>query len=746
MKRALVFSVAFLAAYALANTVLGTSLVNWTQSLAALAIAVGGTTAVALAARRFKKARWGASNDIAAPDAAPAFGKAEIAAFSAALALATLAGYVQHGEYFFIHWAFRSGASSFRHSWLFRFALAVPFAAIPFLLCRKPRKWPAMLPAVLLAVAEAAAAWALFAHTRWAAPYSDDHPSFLFRIAEFWGSFPWLENYVPQWNAGVVNSVLTSSGVPGYALFTAPLQFIFGKPHLYHAAGMAIFHAFFAPWLTVWGFRACGKDWKTALLGGLLVLYSNRLFFSWALHFGTVGAAASWAMAPSAFLFAYAIAEKGRTDFRTIAGLAISGAFLCAWPQMWLFAAALALAVATSLGRWLEPGGWRRPLALLAAGAVVALLLAHPLLAVLKAKDLIGYTTEKVPGAAGAALFPAAWEIFKKVFSKCLMMQSNPLVAVFGLVGILTLRQGALRRWLLIVALACAAIFSAGNAHYPNMQLYRMAIPLALLLAVPAAVRIGEILDSKMAFAAPLKGAVALLLLLGAANTARIYNGQGFAPYEPLDPAISEMAEWIAGNVPDQSRVAFAGPAVHAYGHGHVAYLPVLTGREMMSCDYYGFPPGTYEPDFPPRSARKRKGGITAYFREHGVSHVVTCRRNYIELFEAHPGEYEQVARFPYHHTTGDVDIRIFAIKGGGKGLLRGTGGRVEATFNRIEVAFEGEPPETAVLAYHWNDRLRADPPAQIAPVPTATPGEDPFIEVRPNGAAKVVVRYRNRL
>lgn len=744
MMRAVVFSIAFAAAYALANVVLGTFPVNWTQSLAALAIAVGGSAAV-MAAMRLLRKKEGATAAIG-PDPAIGPANAELAAFSAALALATLAGYVQHGEYHFIHWAFRSGASSFRHSWLFRFAALVPLSAIPFFLRRPARKWLTPLLAALLVAAEVAAAGALFAYTRGATIYSDDHPSFLFRIAEFWGAFPWLENYVPHWNAGVVNSVLTSSGVPGYALFTAPLQFLFGKPHLYHAAGMALFHVFFAPWLAVWGFRACRNDWKTALTGGLLVLFSNRLFFSWALHFGTVGAAVSWAVAPSALLFAYAVAEMGRTDFRTAAGLAISGAFLCAWPQMWLFAAALALAVATSFRRWLEPGGWRRLAVLLAVGAVVALLLAHPLLAVVKAKDLIGYTTEKPAGAAGTALAAASWDIFRKVFAKGLMMQSHPLVAVFGLAGLLTLRQGALRRWLLVMALASAALFSAGNVRYPNMQLYRMAIPLALLLAVPAAVRVGEVLDAGTGRAAPLRGAILLLLLLGAANTARIFGGQGFAPFEPLDPAISEMAVWIADNVPDQSRVAFAGPAVHAYGHGHIAYLPILAGREMMSCDYYGFPPGTYEPDFPPRAARRQKGGIPAYLREYGVSHVVTCRRNYIDYFEAHPGEFEPVAQFPYHHATGDADIRVFAVKGSRPGLLRGAAGRVDATFNRICVTFDGEPPERAVIAYHWDGRLRADAPAQIAPAPVATPGETPFIEVRPNGVSKVRIRYGNRL
>ena len=90
------------------------------------------------------------------------------------------------------------------------------------------------------------------------APYSDDHPSFLFRIAEFFGAFPWRENYVPHWNAGVVNSVITSSGVAGYALLGAPL-WLLAEPHL--AAPYVLLFAFviFVPWFTACAFRAADR-------------------------------------------------------------------------------------------------------------------------------------------------------------------------------------------------------------------------------------------------------------------------------------------------------------------------------------------------------------------------------------------------------------------------------------------------------------------------------------------------------
>ena len=742
MRRAAAFAISFAAVFALANATLGTFAVGWRQSLAALAIAACGSALAIAASLRFRRT-GAATGGPASTSATPL-----LAAFGAALALATLTGYVQHGEFFFFRWAARSGASSFARSHLLLFALLIPFAAIPFALPRTARRGRLAAPllALLFIAAEVVAARSLFRFSHLAPIYSDDNPSFLFRIVEFWDSFPWRENYVTQWNAGVVNSVITSSGIPGYALLTAPFRLFFREPHVYHTAAMGLIHIFGAPWLAVWGFRSCRHDWPTSLVGGFLALCANRLFFVWTLHFGTVGAAVSWAAVPAAILFAYAVAEVGNTGWRAFAGLALSLSLACAWPQMWVFAAFIALAAATSCRRLLRRGGLPRLAAMSLAAAVVLAFCAHSILAVARAKELVSYTMERPEPLTWAALAKATWNMFSMVLSKSVVMQGNPLVVVFGLCGLAVMRPAPLRRWLLVILAASAIVFSFGAVRYPNLQFSRMAVPFSMALAIPAAVNIGEVLRSDSPLAAPLKGAIVLLLLFGGATVSLIWRGKGFAPFETIDPAIVELVDWIRENVPEQARVAFAGQTVHSYGHGHVAYLPVMTGREMMSCDYYGFPRGTYEPEFPPRAARKQKGGITGYFREHGVGYVVTCRQNYIDLFDAHPGKYTPAAQFIYRHVTGVSDIRVYKVAAKEASRLHGARGRVSATFNRIDVEFDGRPPESAVLAYHWNGRLSVDPPAEIAPVPTSTAGEEPFIEIRPHGATRVRIKYRPRL
>ena len=716
---------AFLVLFALVQAPLGTWRVRSRDSAVAVAFALAAAGAVVAAARRRVR---------------PGRFPAEAAVLGAALLLATLTTYAFRLDYAFSGWApGRMDPRELPRSGMLRFLVLSPLLALPFARFRS-RRWLDVALGALFVGAEMLAVASLLRLTGGAPPYSDDNPSFLFRLQEFWSSFPWRENYVPHWNAGVVNNVLVSSGVGGYAWLTAPLRLLLGEPHRWHAAGMALVHAVFLPWLSVWGLRACRLGWRAAWTGGLLLLFPNGLFFLWTFHFGTAGAGVSWGAAPAACLFLYAAAELKRTDRSVLAGLVLSFFLLCSWPQDWIFAALLALAAATSWRRW-SPWAERTPFwALAACGLAAALLLAPSLEAMARGRELVQYTTERGGGFSRAA----AWNAFLNSTSRAFFLRENPLATVFGLAGAWSMPSRSARRWAAVLAVGGALVYSAGAELAPNMQLYRMAIPLALACAVPAAVRLEGLWRGRRGWLLPLQGAALALLVLGALDLGRVYGGGGIAPPEPMPPVVPELARWLEENVPEGSRAAFAGPAVHAYGHGHVAYFPVLAHREMMACDYYEFPPGTYEADFPPRAARSQPGGLHGYFAEHGVRQVVTCRPNYVELFSSRPGEFAEGPRFVYRHRRGDVDIRTFEVLGA-PGTLQGAAGTVSATFNRIEAELEDPVPERFVLAYHWNDRLRADPPAEIAPFPTRTPGEDPFVEVKPNGARHVRIRYRNR-
>lgn len=732
-------TVAPIVLFYICNNLLGTALAAPKIDLALMVAYVCMAVATALAAR-FRNRRSGMVGGtwrrIAYEDIV----------FLLFLGAATLTTFSHHVSYHFLSWHLGdmsiAGLARSRVVWFL--ALSLALSAL-FLLTRSRRWLNVALPAIFI-VAELMCGWALWRLTGGRAIYSDDHPSFMFRIQEFWRSFPWRENYVPFWNAGVVNNVITSSGVPGYALLTAPLRLLSPLPHETHTVGLFLVEAIIAPWCMAWGLRANRMPWRTVWTGALLALFANRAFILWTFHFGTIGFGTAVPMLPAAFLFLYAVAEKRHVTPSTILGLVFSMTFLCQWPPMWMAAAALALAALTSWRRWSDD---RRTLvAIVVAATVTLILLAPSLRAVAGGKDLTAYATAKTKHFSWSGVYHSF-----RLMTGDTVLRAHPLVLIFGLGGMWSIREKPLRRWLAIAMLVLVAIYSIGDELAPRLQLPRMAIAAAMLAAVPAAILAGHLMRSHRASSALLQGSILALLVLGAQNIANLYRGKGVAPFRPVPEFVTNMAGWIRENVPEDGRLLFAGRAKHAYGRGHIAYLPILTGREMMACDYYDFPPGTFEPFYPPMASRREPGGGHAFAVRHGATHVVTFNADSLEWLRSEPDHFEEVHEFGRRTPESDAMFHIFRVKGGHGVFLEGSG-KVKADFNRIQIDFGPAPPERAVIAYNWNDRLVAKPPVEIAPFDTGTTlgrnvqNEDVpvrFIEIRPNGAREAVIRYTPR-
>ena len=222
---------------------------------------------------------------------------------------------------------------------------------------------------------------------------------------------------------------------------------------------------------------------------------------------------------------------------------------------------------------------------------------------------------------------------------------------------------------------------------------------------------------------------------------AALYGGEGYAPYKSIPPVITSFAEAVRREVPPNGRLLFYGRTVHSFGGGHVAYLPLLTGREMMACDYYHFPPKMVEYDYPPQPWRKTAEGIAEFMRLHGATHLATTIRHRADFIRK-SGLFTEIPvasdkKFDIYH------ISLFALKGA-------TGGRIhsgdatlgaevpDVSFNHLRV-YRGVGRET-ILRYNWNPYLTAGDDAVLEPVEVA-PGVN-FIRVRFTGNDAAVIRY----
>lgn len=565
--------------------------------------------------------------------------------------------------------------------------------------------------------------------------YRDDHPSFMFRLWTLGRTFPQLRNYSPFWNGGTVDFVGTTSGTSSVGLFLWPL-WRWAAVHRVYTYAFGFVFIVVVPFLAFASLRVAGADRTAAAAAGLMALGVSQHYFLWLLHFGTIGACFTYAFLLPVAALAYRVVWLGRTDKRTAIALVIASFFLLQWPPGALIGAPLVLSLLFSARRWT-----RRKLLFLAACGLATLVLYAPTLLLMwrHGSDQMQYVTQTEAASASALRqwlnVPALREAADYVLWH--MREANPLLIFLGIGGVFVLRPRSVRIWILPLLAVLGVLTGLGREWLPKMQLSRMAIPMMLVAVFPAALAVSRILRTRDHRLALARAAVTSLLVMGAWNVTRFYDNKGPGRFNTLTSQVRDLNAWIRETTPEDGRVLFAGATVHTYGRGHVAYLPVLTGREMMACDYYHFPTDTVEYNYPPRAFRQSPAHTRKFMDLYNVMHIVTRYGNWIRFFRQHPEDYREVRTFG----GGDVDVTAFEVRRESSLFLRGNG-TVRADFNRIDVRLE-DPVQEAVIKYNWSDGLSAPEPVELFP---HEEDEDVrLIGIRPHGQDRFSIRFRSR-
>ena len=600
---------------------------------------------------------------------------------------------------------------------------------------------PAALAALLIG-GQAVCARAAWGVLRGTVPWGFDHPSFMYRLKEFGDLFPGaLGGYNPWWNAGTEHFVGVTSGAHGFGLLLLPLLKIW-EPHVFYGAALVFWFVFAFPWLGAAAVRSAGVDRAGALCAGILMCGAGRGVFLWMWHFGTAGAMVSAMMALPATALAYRLAILRRGGWGTVLLLALSAWLLCLWTPGVFIAAGLALGWLWNFRRWTWPANRH----LLGAGALALALLAPWFWTTLfPCRNVVNYIGMDLARPALATLLAGgAHRLWLAI------QEWHPVLVAFGLLGALAAVPRELRRWLLPLFLVLGAVAGWSREFKPLSQLDRMAIPLAVVAVFPAAFLCGKLFAGTDADDAAggrwrgwpralAQGLVLATLILGFRTVRMQYANLGPAPLRTLPPEMAALADWIRTEVPPDGRLGFAGRAVHFFGGGNIAYLPVLTGREMMGDDYYGFPRGTIEYNYPPAAYRRDADRYWAFSRTCGITHWITAWPDAREFLASQPDRYEPVKSL----TILDRPVDVFRVKDPApvSRLLEGSG-RVEARENRL-VVFPADPAaERVVIRYNWRAGLVCRTPgAAIAPF--AVDENICFIAVHPGGNARVEIGYR---
>ena len=202
-------------------------------------------------------------------------GLAPLLVLSAAMTLALFSSSVCHPWFFFLDWApdtrdpwmvISSGISQF----VLLTALLTPFLVRGV---RRPGMWTGLIFVAGIVVSVGM----LFHVTGGKALWRDDHPSFLFRLYAFGQTFPRLVNYMPHWNAGVVDSVGVTSGILGPGLLFLPFWKWGAAEAVYTPATAAMF-ILLAPLLAACSARIAGGGRTASWTAGILALGVSRHF------------------------------------------------------------------------------------------------------------------------------------------------------------------------------------------------------------------------------------------------------------------------------------------------------------------------------------------------------------------------------------------------------------------------------------------------------------------------------------
>jgi len=551
--------------------------------------------------------------------------------------------------------------------------------------------------------------------------YRTDHPSFFYRFWSWSQVAPRCIYYDPFWNGGSVIAALVASGIqaPGYALL--PLWLLL-ETRIVYTPAIALLFLWIVPGVAALSVRLVSRNTLASIIAAFLSLGTSYFTMIHLLTYGTFGSLFSslFLLPTSACLYRLLIQQ--RRDRRTWLILLVSMAFVLCWPPAALMTvpfAGLLLVNAKRLTRSLVLRG-------LCIAAALAAVHALPLLSLWTNAKIGGFmrTTDR---PIDGGMFLAGLTLMGE-----LLRRTHPALWFAGSLALLALPYRRYRRFFIPFIAISLLLAAFGKEWKPTLQMDRVWINALYVIILPAALVAGSLMRRR---GLPERLAAALLaglILTGGFAMVNYMGNQSNARFNTMSGEMQRMSAWLRENVPDGGRVLFAGAAVHGFGGGKVAALPIYTGREMMACDYYGFSPKLVEYNYPPREFRHQGPEKMFQFLEfYNVTHIATYHKGWKETLQKVPQYYEMAWR--------SGEKMVFRVRRDNTMFIEG-GGRITATINHIEV-IPHDRQASQVIRYNWHQGLRCKPAtATIEPYDTGTSIK--LIRIHPNGAERVELYY----
>lgn len=619
--------------------------------------------------------------------------------------------------------------------------------------------------------------------------FSDDHPSFLYRIRLLLDHFPNVPFYSTDWNAGYWAKEFFATGALNIFVLSYPWLKLFSSmtdlnSFWHYSYLLPYFFIFLIPWSVYLATRLLGFSCVAGVLAAFFSLVPNHMFFEYLLKYGTLGFCISAGLVPLTLVLVSRLSclspKVSATELVTAVLVSscclawtisilvfIPVTLLAIWWLLRSFSSSRAKFVCLFVALFLLLNGWWLKTFVVQSRVVDFISAAGehgktapPVHSRALSEKHGGNKDSGNKTGELASWVSKAHRTFKQASSRM-----NPLLLLLFLPGLLLVSDRRMR--IVLSATLCWLILlgAVGDIFRPQLELRRMFIIAGFLLAVLAGagtewvlVQLGtQLADVKRPIIQRIYCLSSIVVIVGCVLMTPVvatasYLNRSVERYVFAPDSLARLAEAIDAHG-GPGRTFFLGFLLHELGSnnshapngGHIAPLALLTQKELYA--YYFYHKYWVSIDPIPKNFRRRGGpGIEEYLDLVNATAVVTFRKFWREYCMAHPERYELVRR--------EGRFYLFIRKPDAPGyFLKGSGEIIRETRSISLQLPSGQ--DEVVIKYRYFPFLSVgrsddDRPSQaeLFPYPVARQhvggeirDDIELIGVRPNGETRIVIK-----
>lgn len=551
--------------------------------------------------------------------------------------------------------------------------------------------------------------------------FSDDNPTFFYRLLLLKEHFPNIPFYNPLWNGGIDARDFFATGVLNTFLLFSPLIYTFEVHSIYNLL-VALLLFGVVPLSTFAASRIFGLSSRGGLLASILATSSSLLWYRWALQFGTMGFVTSTALLPLTLALGYRYFEHERISaLQALATITVVSLYLL-WSPAGIACIPLIFLGVIFIRKLLRQRWW--------IPSVLLLICIHlPWISLFWSVSTVGnflvseeerssyvaaYSEETRPEVEEKEVElqkPKAYKHKKEAISlknalkhlQEALHSAQPLVWVFAISGILLL-SGMARLILASTLIWLLAVGSFGPMIKPQLEFDRFLVMALLVGSIPAGKALSLLFNTEHP---RLLASLAIgFLFAGVWSVGGLLKNRSVVPIHYQPEEVQEVVQLTKEHAKG-GRVLFSGFVLHDFGGGHIAPLPVLSQQPIIASNPV-HKLWKYQQVFPKEFMQKGDSGIDEYLDLMNVSLVFAHERKWREYFRKREDLFTEIGRAgKFVAFERKYFPRSYFFKGSGEIINQSTN----------EVKFQLSSP-SAVLRFQYFPFLEVDGCETIRPVP----------------------------